>query len=547
MELRALLEARGYVFRSSHSDTEVLVHGYREWGESLPLRLNGMFAFAIYDRAKGRLFLARDRFGEKPLYYCYGPRFFAFASELSALRQHSSFNANISTRSLQRFFAFGYLPAPDTLYDGAAKLPAGSHLTLDLADGRRRVRSYWRFRLEPDDALTDDDEERLAEELRHLLSQAVKRRLMSDVPLGVFLSGGIDSASVLATVAGHLPAATIKTFTVGFNEPSFDESAAARQTAEFIGSIHATEMLDLAEAQRLVTVVQKRTAEPLVDPSLIATYLLSRFARGEVTVALSGDGGDELFAGYDPFRALAPARLYHLLMAPPLHRGLRRLADLLPISTRNMSWDLKVRRALMGLSYPASLWNPVWTAPIEPDAMKDLFYEPLSIEDVYGDAITLWEEDSHKSIIDKTLEYYTNFYLQDDILAKVDRATMMTSLESRAVFLDNDLVAFCQRLPALFKYRSGQRKYLLKRAVAPLLPTAITGRPKKGFGIPIATWLRSLWPPEPTGGIDGINGSFIERAWRAHRCGERDHRLLLWGWLSLQSALASDEPYREAA
>jgi asparagine synthase (glutamine-hydrolysing) len=546
-ELRMLLEARGHVFRSSHSDTEVLVLGYREWGEALPSRLNGMFAFVIYDRERKRFFLARDRFGEKPLYYYRGPRLFAFASELGALRKHGGFSEKINLRSLQKFFAFGYVPAPDALYDGVAKLPGGSHLTLDLTSGQIRVSAYWRFRIEPDESLSDDAEERLAEELRHLLTQAVSRRLMSDVPLGIFLSGGIDSASVLASAAQQLPPASIRTFTVGFTEPSFDESAEARQTSDFIGSTHATEILDLQTARALIPDVLKRLDEPLADPSLIPTYLLSRFTRRHVTVALSGDGGDELFAGYDPFRALTPARHYHRLMARPLHRGLRRLADLLPISMNNMSWDFKLRRALMGLSYPPSLWNPVWTAPVEPDAMKDLLYQPLRIEDIYGDAVALWEEDSRKSIVDKTLEYYTNFYLQDDILAKVDRASMMSSLESRAVFLDNDLVAFCQRLPARFKYRAGQRKYLLKRAIRPWLPSAITERPKKGFGIPIAEWLRSLSPPRPPAVIDGVNHSFIESAWRAHRAGSRDHRLLLWCWLSLQGVVTNNEPYRMAA
>jgi asparagine synthase (glutamine-hydrolysing) len=546
-ELRALLEARGHVFRSSHSDTEILVHGYREWGESLPSRLNGMFAFAVYDRRHKRLFLARDRFGEKPLYYYRRPRLFAFASEITALRKHRAFSEKIDQRALQKFFAFGFVPAPDAIYEGVAKLPGGHCLTLDVANGQVRVFPYWRFRIEADDSLTDADEERLAEELRHLLAQAVGRRLMSDVPLGIFLSGGIDSAAVLATAARHLPPARLRTFTVGFTEPSFDESAAARQTAEFIGSSTATEILDLESARRLIPDVLKRLDEPLADPSIIPTYLLSRFTRRQVAVALSGDGGDELFAGYDPFSALAPAHYYHRLMAGPLHRGLRRLADLLPLSTRNMSWDFKIRRALTGLSYEASLWNPVWTGPVEPDALKELFYEPLHLEDIYGDVMALWEEDGRKSIIDKTLEYYATFYLQDDILAKVDRASMMNSLESRAVFLDNDLVAFCQRLPARFKYRAGRRKYLLKRAVEPWLSKAIIERPKKGFGMPIAEWLRSLALPQPAATIDGMDHSFIERAWREHRAGKRDHRLLLWCWLSLQSVMTGDDRYRAAA
>jgi asparagine synthase (glutamine-hydrolysing) len=546
-ELRARLEARGHVFRSSHSDTEVLVHGYREWGESLPSLLNGMFAFAVYDRRRKRLFLARDRFGEKPLYYYQRPLLFAFASEITALRKHRAFSEKLSPRALQKFFAFGYVPAPDAIYEGVAKLPGGHCLTFDLTSGESRVFRYWCFRIEPDDSLTDADEQRLAEELRHLLTQAVGRRLMSDVPLGVFLSGGIDSASVLAAAARHLPPSRLRAFTVGFAEPSFDESAAARQTADFIGARSAVEILDLETARRLIPDVLKRLDEPLADPSVVPTYLLSRFTRQQVTVALSGDGGDELFAGYDPFRALAPARYYHRLMADPLHRGLRRLADLLPLSTRNMSWDFKLRRALSGLSYDASLWNPVWTAPVEPDALQDLFYEPLHLDDIYGDAMALWEEDGRKSVIDKTLEYYTNFYLPDDILAKVDRASMMNSLESRAVFLDNDLVAFCQRLPARFKYRRGRRKYLLKRAVEPWLPKAITERPKKGFGIPIAAWLRELAPPQPAAMIDGVNHAFVESAWHDHRAGKRDHRQLLWCWLSLQALITTDDRYRAAA
>jgi asparagine synthase (glutamine-hydrolysing) len=546
-ELRRLLEARGHVFRTSHSDTEVLVHGWREWGESLARRLNGMFAFAVYDRRAKRLFLARDRFGEKPLYYYRRPRLFAFASEITALRQHRAFDERLSQRALQKLFAFGYVPAPDAIYEGVAKLPGGHCLALDLTDGQCRVFPYWRFRIEPDESLTDADEPRLAEELRHLLTQAVARRLMSDVPLGLFLSGGIDSAAVLAAAARQLPPQRIRSFTVGFAEPSFDESAAARVTADVVGAVSATEILDLDRARRLIPDVLSRLDEPLADPSILPTYLLSRFTRRQVTVALSGDGGDELFAGYDPFRALAPARHYHRLVGERLHRGFRRLADLLPISTRNMSFDFKLRRALAGLSYGESLWNPVWTAPVEPEALKDLFHAPLSLDDIYGDAMALWEEDRRKSIVDKTLEYYTTFYLQDDILAKVDRASMMNSLESRAVFLDNDLVAFCQRLPARFKYRAGRRKYLLRRAIEPWLPKIVTERPKKGFGIPIAAWLRALPPPAPAAAIDGIDERFIERAWRDHRAAKRDHRLLLWCWLSLRAVMTGNDRYRAAA
>jgi asparagine synthase (glutamine-hydrolysing) len=305
---------------------------------------------------------------------------------------------------------------------------------LDLDTRQFHVRFYWRFRVEGDASLSDRAEDGLAEGLRHLLSQAVRRRLMSDVPLGIFLSGGVDSGAVLASAACALPAASIRTFTIGFNERSFDESAAARQTAAVVGSNHAEEMLSLDVAKVITPEVLGRLDEPLGDPSLIPVYLLSRFTRRHVTVALSGAGGDELFAGYDPFRALTPARCYHWLVARKLHRGIRCLADLLPISTRNMSLDFKLRRTLTGLSYPPSLWNPIWMAPVEPSAMHELFQAPLCVEDIYADAIALWEEDRRKSIVDRTLEFFSNFYLQDDILTKVDRAAMMCSLETRAIF-----------------------------------------------------------------------------------------------------------------
>jgi asparagine synthase (glutamine-hydrolysing) len=545
-ELRIELQARGHRFRSDHSDTEVLVHGYAEWGEALPEKLNGMFAFAIYDKARRRLFLARDRFGEKPLYYYSRPGLFAFASELGGLRRHRAFDETVDPLALQKLFAYGYIPAPHALYRGSAKLPGGSALTVDIDSGQQTIRRYWRFRLEPDTSLTEADDERLAEELRHLLSQAVSRRLMSDVPLGVFLSGGVDSATVLALAAQHRPASTIRTFTIGFTEPSFDESEAARATASAIGSVHAQELLDLDGAARLIPDILSRLDEPLSDPSLLPTYLLSRFTRRHVTVALSGDGGDELFAGYDPFKALSPAAHYHRLMARPLHRGLRRLVDLLPPSTRNMSWDFKLKRTLMGLSYDPALWNPVWMSPVEPAAMKDLFHAPLNVDDVYGDAIALWEEDKRKSNVDRTLEFFTNFYLPDDILMKVDRAAMMASLESRAVFLDNDVVDFCRRLPAHFKYRNGQRKYLLKKAMAPLLPAAVTRRPKKGFGVPTALWLRSL-DPVASAPVAGVDQAWVDAAWHAHRKGKRDHRLLLWSWLSLQGVVAHNQSMPMAA
>ena len=537
-ELRSELTAKGHRFHTSHSDTEVLIHGYKEWGAALAERLNGMFAFAIYDRPRQRLFLARDRFGEKPLYYAHRPGLFAFASELTALVAHRQLPRNLCLASLQKYIAQGYLPAPNAIFEGCRKLPAGHRMTYQIDSGELTLDRYWRFKLQPDERLETAKEGELAEQLRELVSQSVQRRLISDVPLGVFLSGGIDSSAVVASCSRHLPADRIRSFCIGFTESSFDESAYARRVSELFGTTHHEETLDLDTARSLIPEVLSRLDEPLGDPSLLPTFLLSRYTRQHVTVALSGDGGDELFAGYDTFKALKLARYYDRVVPGWVHRKVRRLADLLPISGKNMSFDFKLRRALTGLSYPQPFWNPVWLGPVEPDQLRDLFEAPLHTEEVFAEALAAWSETESTNLLDRTLEFYTRVYLQDDILTKVDRAAMMVSLESRAVFLDNDLVDFCQRLPNSLKYRRGQRKYLLKKAFEGVLPADLLNRPKKGFGIPTARWLQQLPEPCDQPLSPAVRQNWIERRRSEHRNGKADHRLLLWSWMSAQEALS---------
>jgi len=536
-ELRLELEHKGHTFRSHHSDTEVLVYGYKEWKDELPLKLNGMFAFAVYDIPNNRVFLARDRFGEKPLYYTTQNNFFGFASELQALTHHSRFEKEINVKSLQKFFGYGFLPAPNALYRDCFKLPGGCHLSYDIKSGKFQLAQYWRFLIEQNKDIESKSEKELIEELRHLLSQSVQRRLISDVPLGVFLSGGIDSSTILGLLGERVSKNKIKSFTIGFTEASFDESAYAEKVATLFGSDHHQKILDMETSRLLIPDILSRLGEPLGDPSILPTYLVSRFAREHVKVALSGDGGDELFAGYDPFQTLKLAQFYQKIMPRKLHKTVRRLVDFIPISFKNMSLDFKIRRGVTGLSYPQNLWNPVWLSALEPDLFRDLFYEPLHPEEIYSEALNLWEASQSSNLFDKTLEFYTNLYLQDNILTKVDRASMMVSLESRAIFLDNDLVEFCRNLPIHFKYRNGERKYLLKKVAATFLPSDILNRRKKGFGVPLAKWLREVPKSPPLHPVLGINISNIARYWDEHRHGLKDHRLFLWAWLSLQYAI----------
>lgn len=542
LDLRAELIALGHKFKSDHSDTEVLVHGYEEWGAALPLRLNGMFAFVVYDAARRQIFLARDRFGEKPLYYTRQRGTFAFASELTALAGHGNLSFSIDRLGLQKFLAHGFTPAPNTIYGECRKLAAGHWATFDLHAGTLDVRCYWRFSLAPDESLAASDAPRLAEELRGLFFQSVRRRLIGDVPLGFFLSGGIDSTATVAAAAACRPAGSLDTFAIGFTDPSFDESAYARQAAGHYGTRHHEQVLDIETAKDLVETVLSRLDEPLGDASILPTYLVSRFARSRVTVALTGDGSDELFGGYDPFKALLPARLYARLVPAAAHRGLRRLVDLLPISRRNMSFDFKLRRSLAGLSYGQPFWNPVWLAPVEPRDIAELLADSADIETVYSEALACWESVPDANLIDRTLTFYTRFYLPDDILMKVDRAAMMNGLETRAAFLDNDLVAFCSRLPARFKFTEGRGKYLLRLALRGVLPDSVLDRPKKGFGVPTSRWLREF--SRPTDHDMGLRPGAFGRLWQEHAAGRKDHRLALWSGLSLHHHLAGMQQVR---
>lgn len=534
-ELRAELQARGHRFHTDHSDTEVLLHGYREWGPDLPRRLNGMFAFCLYDRRAGRLFLARDRFGEKPLYYARRAGGFAFASELGALARHPAVSGAIDARSLQKFFGYGFIPAPLTIFEGCEKLPGGCSLTVEVASGRTQVGRYWRFGLQPEDAWRRRAEADLAEELRALLFEATRRRLEADVPLGFFLSGGLDSSAVLAAACRQLPPERLKAFTLGFSEPSFDESGPARAIAAALGVEHAVEVLDLVRARDAAPEVLARLDEPSADASALPTALLARFARRHVTVALTGDGADELFAGYDPFSALRPARLYRSVMPRPLHQILRGMAERLPVSDRNMSLDFKLRRTLAGLDGPPSLWNPLWLGPVDPKLAREALDAPLAPRDLYSEAVELWEGGAGQDDVDRTLEFFTALYLPDNILAKVDRAAMAASLETRAVFLDNDLVDFCRRLPNVWKMKGGRRKHLLKSALRGVLPPPVLSRRKKGFGVPTAKWLRTVPEHPPMQPAPGVRLDGVARLWADHRAGRADHRLALWGWLSLQT------------
>ena len=527
-ELRKELRALGAKFGTDHSDTEVLLHAYRHWGDVFVERLNGMWAFVIYDRSRRRLFASRDRFGKKPFYYTDRPGFFAFASELTSLAAHPAVSHTPSSIGLKKYFAYGYIPAPHSYLEGVSKLPGGCSLEFDLVRRRLKTWRYWEFRLEPASSAPADSERVWGEQLRELLAAAVRRRLVADVPIGTFLSGGIDSSAVSVLAARAVGAGRLQTFSIGFEEATFDESAYAQKVAGMIGSAHHHRVFSESAAREALPAVVSRLDEPMGDSSLLPTWFLCKHAREHVTVALGGDGADELFAGYDPFLALRWANLYERCIPRPVHKAIALLASRLPVSHRNMSLDFRLKRTLRGLDYRPALWCPIWMAPLMPGEISELMNEPTDAEDLYSEAIEAWDRCGPGDLASHVLEFYTKFYLQDDILTKVDRASMAHSLEVRAPFLDIELVDFVRKLPVECKLRGGRTKALLKSALAPLLPQEILNRPKKGFGVPVGGWFKTGALPLPERLPVGMNTSMLQRKGASHRAGDSDERAFLW-------------------
>ena len=536
-ELRVELESHGHRFKTDHSDTEVLLHGYREWGPGLLDKLNGMWSFAIYDRPRNEVFLSRDRFGKKPLFYYADDRNFVFASELTALRLHPEVPTNISSAALQKFFAYGFIPAPWTLLDRVKKLPAGHWMKVSVSSSRCQIQKFWEFELEPFETVPQNPERVWGTELVQRLDEAVRRRLEADVPVGVFLSGGIDSTTIATLAARHHP--SIETFSIGFEEKSFDEREFARLAAETAQTRHHEEILSPDRYLNWALATAGKLDEVMGDSSILPTALVSRLARQHVTVALSGDGSDELFAGYDPFRALKPANFYSAIVPGKFNRALRSLTERLPVSHVNMSLDFKLKRLLRGLSYPRPYWLPAWMGPLDPQEIGELFDCRPDPEELYAEAIAAWNHPSAKNDVDRTTQFFVRLYLQDDILVKTDRASMMHGLEARCPFLDMNVVDFARRIPSSYKLRGGVTKYILKEAVRGLIPGRVIDRPKKGFGIPIGNWFKngdldlnsSATPKE-------LNWSWITRRLADHRAGRRDDRGMLWcAWLLQNSPL----------
>jgi asparagine synthase (glutamine-hydrolysing) len=534
VELRDLLIVSGHSF-NTQSDTEVLVHGYEEWGERMVERLNGMFAFAVLDSRRGTVLLARDRMGIKPLHYAIDGKRLVFASELKALLRDAALRREIDPVALDQYLAFEFVPSPGSIVRGINKLQPANTLTWSVMDGTHRLRRYWSPELGVGDARPRRSLDEESEELRGVLRESVRKELISDVPLGVFLSGGIDSSAVTAMMTQL--GGDVKSFSVAFADRSFDESRYARQVARHLGTEHRELTLEPGMLLGLIPQLPSLLDEPLGDASIIPTYLLSAFTRRHVKVALGGDGGDELFAGYPTLQAHRLAAYY--LRAPrALREGLvEPVVRRLPVSRSNLSFDFRAKRFVGGAAYPIAERHQRWMGSFVAEERTALLSEELRHQlSANGRHELDFGQAAYADPLNQVLLMDMRFYLENDILVKLDRASMMASLEGRVPLLNNDFVEYATRLPLNMKLRGLRSKFLLKRALRGLLPEGILNRQKKGFGIPVAHWFRgplkeqmlSVLSPERIAHKGLFDPTTVARLIGDHLDGRRDNRKQLW-------------------
>lgn len=536
VELRRRLQERGHRF-TTHSDVECIAHLYEEEGDDCVLHLRGMFAFALYDIPRQRLLLARDRVGKKPLYYRMGPAGITFASELKALLQNGGVAHRLDLTAVHHYLTYQYVPAPWSIIDGVEKLAPGH--TLSYCRGQRELRRYWKLDFSPVEPPPDENE--AVERLRELILEAVRIRLMSERPLGAFLSGGVDSSLVVAAMAmqGSGP---VRTFSIGFEEDEFDERPYARLVAQRYGTEHQ-EFVVRAGAPDVLKEITRAYDEPFADASAIPSYHLARLTRESVIVALNGDGGDESFGGYRRYGvALTAARvaLPSVLRSPGRRLGGRLASHAPDGSTRSragrllkLSSDTPARRYARLMSY----FDNEQKSAVYSSAMR----EATSSIDSYALIERAFAESSATDPINRMLDVDITTYLPGDLLVKVDTASMAHSLEARSPLLDSVLMEFAAQLPASYKIRGRVSKYLLKKAVRPWLPDSVLDRPKMGFGVPLARWLRTdlrelAWDTL-TSHTAQARGLFDQTAVRGllqdHQAGV-DHSTRLWALLQLE-------------
>ena len=538
LQLRQQLEKLGHTFYTN-SDTEAIIHAYDQYGADCPKHLRGMFAFAIWDERTEELFLARDRVGKKPLLYAELNGGLVFGSEFSALLLHPDISRDVDSEALHHYLSFMCVPAPLTAYRAIRKLEPGH--SLRWRKGEVKLERYW----QPDFShKLEIGEEEAGERALEILRDAVRVRLMSEVPLGAFLSGGIDSSAVVALMS-EASSDPVKTFSIGFEEQDFSELHHARRIAEHVGADHH-EFIVRPDAMEVLPLLVEHYGEPYADSSAIPTYYVARETRKHVTVALNGDGGDESFAGYERYAAMQLAERYHRLPAPLRKLAIQPAIGLLPSSETSRSRIRDAKRFIQAASLPKRERYLRWVSVFDAQAKQDLYsasFQQQTANVHPSEILDPWFASANGSgIVDAALLTDIMTYLPNDLLVKVDIASMAVSLEARSPFLDHHVIEFAASLPERFKLRGLTTKYLLKRVLKKLLPAENLERRKMGFGVPIGHWfrgqmqsfLRETLLSQKALGRGLFKPESVKQMIELHTTGERDYAHQLWTLLMLE-------------
>lgn len=533
-DLRLDLETRGHRF-TTNSDTEVIVHLYEEFGADFPEHLRGMFAIALWDKTQETLMLVRDRLGKKPLYYAEHAGRLVFGSELKALLV-DDIPRDVDPQALHEFLSYNYIPGPRTIFRVAKKLQPGHRLI--ARQGRIAISPYWRPELLRESDSRTQPVAYYIEQLTELLQEAVRYRLISEVPLGVFLSGGVDSSTLVATMR-EVSTDRIKSFSIGFEDESFNELPYAREIAQHFETDHH-ELIVKPDALDLLPKLVRFFDEPFADSSAIPVYYLSELARRHVTVALGGDGGDELFAGYDTYAAYKLAELYRYLPRTLQHLTPRLVAKL-PVSHAKVSFDYKAKRFTNNALLPPERGHYAWKEVFSDEMKRELYAFPTNGE--LQDPFYVFEREfarcQQRPMLSRLQYVDQRVYLPDDILVKVDRMSMAHSLEVRAPLLDHKLVEFALTIPPELQMKGLKKKYLLKRAMEHKLPARALSRKKAGFNVPIPSWLRhelrdyaqDVLAERRLREQGFFNTQYVQKLLRAHNDMKIDYSRNLWGLL----------------
>ncbi len=532
-ELRNNLIARGHKFYTN-SDTEVIIHQYEEDAEKCFEKLNGMFSLAIWDKPKRKLILARDRYGEKPLYWSKSENTLIFSSEIKGILAHPLVRKDLSHLAIYQYFSFDYVPQPFTIFKEINKLENGTFLI--FKDNQIAIEKFYNIKI--DKSKISFQESKI--KLENLLNDAVSKRLISDVPLGIFLSGGIDSSVI--TYFAKKNREDIKTFSVGFEEKSFDETFYAKQAADYLKTNHTHIKFSSKDLLEIIPKIIEKLDEPFGDPSILPTYLLSKFVRENVTVALGGDGGDELFMGYPNHQIQKLVNLFGLKNLKSKIAYVNSLEKIFPVSNKNLVFSYKLKKYAHSLFFPG-LYRDFLNIGGYVRDIDNLFKFKINQEEIFKFADEFLEEYRGYNYQEKINILFQKYYLEDDILFKVDRASMYNSLEVRAPFLDFRLADFINSLPLKYKLRGLTGKYILREVMKNKLPKSIINRKKKGFGIPLTMWLKKdlknyMLETLNRKDIDSfgiINYDFVEKLINDHLNNKKDNRKIIWNLIIFQN------------